>query len=223
MEINLLPWRKEIISHNKNQFYGLICAVLILASGLLWLARTQIFEKVIYDEHYIHALQKATVELKTQTSNLEKNKQTFEAAHQKVSTLENLDYSRFTAIRFFNEITKLVPNGVYFNSMTRTGPVVEITGIANSNFLIAQFMKSINSSLDLATLSLKKVERTEKDFKSITEFELHIALRSELMNSQDEQTKTDFKVGGSSTQSKNIFDEKREEIRAIFLKKSLEK
>jgi len=223
MEINLLPWRKEILSHNRNQFYVLLCVTLLLSAGFLWLVYSEFFSQVIYKKQYIHALQNATTQLKNKTVASEKERKNFELAYTKVRTLENLEYSRFTTIKFFNEITAMVPQGVYFKTLSRTGPIIEITGIANSNFLIAQFIKSINASPNLVVLSLKKVEHTEQNFKSVTEFDLQLAIRFEIFYADEAEKKTDFKIGSSSTQARNIFDEKREDVRKIFLKKSLEK
>ncbi len=221
MEINLLPWRKEIITYNKNQFFGFVLAAIVLAGGLLWFVYSELFSQVIYDQEYVAALQNQSAQLSSEISDLQARKKTFELAQQKVITLENLQYSRFTTIKFFNEITGIIPAGIYLNSMARTDADVEVMGIANSNFLIAQLIKSIDSSSDITTLSLKKVERTEKDFTSVTDFDLQLAILTSLPI--DNKNSDSSKPAEKGTKIKNLFDAHKEEIKELFIKKSLEK
>lgn len=222
MEINLLPWRKEVLQYNKKQFFIFFLGALFFSFCFLWIAYSAFFSQTIDAQYYIAALNGAKSRLNKQLTELEKNKPQYQLAENKVKILENLQYNRFTTIKFFNAITKIIPKGIYLLKMSKKGETIEMIGIANSNFLIAELMKSINASRDMTTLSLKKVERVEKNYKSITDFDLQIATRTMLYYIPSNAKKT-LETEKSSAKLNNIFDEKREEVQAIFLKKSLEK
>src|SRR3990167_6616403 len=94
----------------------------------------------------------------------------------RVVVLRNLQVSRFETVRLLSELTKVIPAGIYLKKLSRKNNEVNVAGTANSNLLISQLIKTINHSPELEVTSLQKVEKTETNDSTITQFDLHFML-----------------------------------------------
>lgn len=161
MEINLLPWRDEILAVNKKIFFRLLMLAVIMAGLTVITMYHLFFGELAYSKSYTAALERAKVGFVDSVKTYFQYKKTGEEVRKRLVTLRNLQQARFDDVRLLNEITKIVPKGVYLNTIARNNDEVDITGYANSNLLIASFMESIDKSPDLDVVSLKNVQTTE--------------------------------------------------------------
>lgn len=175
MEINLLPWRDEILAVNKRLFIRLLMMAVLL-SGLAMIVMYHLFfGELTYSKSYTSALERAKVGFVDSVKTYFQYKKTGEEVKKRLEMLRNLQRARFDDVRLLNEITKIIPKGVYLNTITRNNDVVELTGFANSNLLISSFMKVIDQSADLDVMSLKNVQTAEGG-GAVTQFDLRIKL-----------------------------------------------
>jgi hypothetical protein len=63
MDINLLPWREEIVGYNKKIFLRLILMALVCAGIFLTFAYHLVFSELGYVKSYMSALESAKVNL----------------------------------------------------------------------------------------------------------------------------------------------------------------
>lgn len=176
MEINLLPWRAEIIAYNKKMFMQLMFIAVILAGLFLFFISHIFFYEASYVQSYITSLEKAKITIVQSIAGYLKDKKMQEEISARILALKKLQNTRFETVRLLNELTHITPKGVYFTKLTRTDNQVELTGDANSNLLIAKLMDEINQSPDLDVVSLKKVEKLEGSRVVSTQFDLKMAL-----------------------------------------------
>lgn len=176
MEINLLPWREEVIEYNKN-FFTRVMLIALAASGIfLIFTYYLLFGQLSYTESYIQALAQAKVNLVDNVKTYFGFKTTQQEISSRSRALQSLQYSRFETIRLLNELVKITPKGVYLTQLIRKDNQVELSGTTNSNLLITKLMKSIDSSPELKTVSLQKVEKTEGKNLVRTQFDLTLAI-----------------------------------------------
>lgn len=175
MEINLLPWRDEILSLNKQLFFRLLLMA-VLSSGVVVIVMYHIFfGELAYSKSYTSALERAKVGFVDSVKTYFQYKKKGEEVKKRLETLRHLQRSRFDAVRLLNEVTKIIPRGVYLNSITRNSDAVDLIGYASSNLLISSFMEAIDKSTDLDVVSLKNVQTTEGG-GAVTQFDLRIKL-----------------------------------------------
>lgn len=175
MEINLLPWRDEILTLNKKMFFRLLLSAVFLA-GLAVIAMYHLFfGDLAYSKSYTSALERAKVGFVDSVKTYFQYKKAGEEVKKRLATLRNLQRARFDDVRLLNEITKIIPKGVYLNTITRNNDAVDITGFASSNLLISSFMKAIDDSSNIDVVSLKNVQTTEGG-GAVTQFDLRIKL-----------------------------------------------
>ena len=183
MEINLLPWRNEILALNKKLFFRLLIVAVLLAGLAVTAIYHLFFGDLAYSKSYTSALERAKVGFVDSIKTYFEYKKTGEEVKKRLEALRSLQQSRFDAVRMLNAITKVIPKGVYLNTISRNNDMVDITGFASSNLLISSMMKAIDDSPDLDVVSLKNVQTTENR-GVVTQFDLSIKLT--LKNNQGE-------------------------------------
>lgn len=175
MNINLLPWRDEIIALNKKIFLRLMFFAIALSFIFLFFIRHMLYTEVNYTKSYISALQSANASLAGNVASyLDKEKMQKEIA-ARFLVLQNLQMSRFDDVRLLNDIVETTPKGIYLTTMSRDGDQIILSGSANSNLLVSQFMEALRVSPNMEVTSLQKVEKKEGDQLTITHFYLYVA------------------------------------------------
>lgn len=176
MDINLLPWREEILAYNKKIFSWLILFSLILSVIFLVIAYQFFFAQVSYTEKYMNALNAAKQNLVGSVSAFVNQKKIQDEIATRYATLEKLNQSRYDAVLMMDGLAKITPVGIYITKLARKNNNIEISGVANSNLVIAEFLDAINKSPHLDVVSLDKVEKKEGEKIIETRFDLKAVL-----------------------------------------------
>jgi type IV pilus assembly protein PilN len=72
--------------------------------------------------------------------------------------IEKLQRQRPEIVHRFDELVKLVPEGVYLTSLKETGKKLEVKGVAQSSTRVSTFMRNIDGSSFLSNPELQVVE-----------------------------------------------------------------
>ncbi len=156
--INLLPWRDELRSQRRNQFYAAMggafgVAALIVLIGVLLLDGVIDAQRdrnqLLKDE--IAALDETIKEIR----DLEVKKERLVA---RMKIIEELQQSRPEVVHVFEEMVYTLPDGVYLTSIKQTDQRIEIKGSAESNTRVSAFMRNIDKSEWLEKPELEVVE-----------------------------------------------------------------
>lgn len=191
MEINLLPWRDEVIAFNKNIFIKLMVGALAISLIITFFGYQLYFSEISYSKNYLKKLEAAKTNLVGKVTVYLGEKKVHEEVDKRINTLEKLQQSRYETIRLLNGVAKLTPKGIYLTKMERKDNQIEIAGTANSNLAIAELMKVVDASPLLDVVSLQKVEKEEGKNVVVTQFNLIITLTMEDANAGDKKLKTD--------------------------------
>jgi type IV pilus assembly protein PilN len=92
--------------------------------------------------------------------------------------IETLQRSRPEIVHIFDEIVRVLPEGVYLTYLKQTGTRFELRGIAQSSTRVSTFMRNIDASDWLADPSLQIVQTRGRDNASGAEFTLFANQRS---------------------------------------------
>lgn len=156
--INLLPWREELRTQRRNQFFialGAAAGVALLCIGIAnW-----IFSAVIDHQNDRNALLKAEIaeldKLIEEIIDLEDKKDGLLA---RMEIIEQLQRSRPGIVHVFEEMVRTLPDGVHLKEIKQTGQRLEIVGMAESNTRVSALMRNIDKSEWLADPDLEVVE-----------------------------------------------------------------
>ena len=72
--------------------------------------------------------------------------------------IETLQRSRPEIVHVFDELVRVLPEGVYLSYLKQTGNRIEMRGVAQSSTRVSAFMRNIGNSQWLADPSLQVVE-----------------------------------------------------------------
>jgi type IV pilus assembly protein PilN len=164
--INLLPWRDELRTRRRNQFFiGLGAAV--GAAGLVILASNFVMNGVISSQKARNKLLEDEIALLderiAEILDLEAKKERLLA---RMEIIEQLQRSRPEIVHVFEELVRTLPDGVRLTAVKQSGKRVEIRGDAESNTRVSAFMRNLDQSEWFAQPDLEIVEVREAGAKS---------------------------------------------------------
>jgi len=164
--INLLPWRDELRTNRRNQFFiGLGAAV--AAAGLVILASNFVMNGVVSSQQARNKLLQDEIKLLdgriAEILDLEAKKERLLA---RMEIIEQLQRSRPEIVHVFEELVKTLPDGVRLTSVKQSGKRVEIHGDAESNTRVSAFMRNLDKSKWFTQPDLHVVEVREAGAKA---------------------------------------------------------
>jgi type IV pilus assembly protein PilN len=107
----------------------------------------------------------------------------------RMEIIEKLQRSRPEIVHVFDEIVRVLPEGVYLTMINQTGPKIEMRGVAQSSTRVSAFMRNIDNSQWLADPALRIVETKGTDATRGADFTLYANQRSQVpVEGQDAAT-----------------------------------
>jgi type IV pilus assembly protein PilN len=164
--INLLPWRDELRTKRRNQFFiGLGAAV--GAAGLVILASNFVMDGVISSQKGRNKLLEDEIAMLdariTEILDLEAKKERLLA---RMEIIEQLQRSRPEIVHVVEELVKTLPDGVRLTAVKQSGKRIEIRGDAESNTRVSAFMRNLDKSQWFTQPDLEIVEVREAGAKA---------------------------------------------------------
>jgi type IV pilus assembly protein PilN len=140
--INLLPHREEKRKRRKAAYFtGLALGAVagVLAVGL-WYA---VLEQLKSDQMERNAFLGAEIKkLEAQIKDIANLRAEIEALKARQKAVEDLQTNRNIPVYLLNELVKQTPDGVYLNAIRQTGQVVAVTGVAQTNERVSEFLRN---------------------------------------------------------------------------------
>ena len=176
--INLLPWREAERKRKRQEFILSIGAAIATAALVTLLGRWQMSAAIEHQNERNQILSDEIAELDKQIQEilgLEKQKQRLLA---RMEIIETLQRSRPEIVHVFDELVRILPEGVYLTYLKQTGTRFEIRGVAQSSTRVSAFMRNIDASEWLADPALQIVQRTAAPARGSSDFTLFANQRS---------------------------------------------
>lgn len=171
--INLLPWRDEQRQEKKKEFFTVLggFCVLGLLCGYVWVSAVQ---GSIDDQNGRNSLlQKEIDALQQRVAEIKELKQRRAQLLERMEVIQNLQGTRPVIVRYFDDMVRSVPDGVFLTQLTRKGDQINIDGVAESHSRISAFMRNLDESdwftdPNMATISVAAGEGEQAQKFSMT-------------------------------------------------------
>jgi type IV pilus assembly protein PilN len=144
--INLLPWREQLREERKQQFFatlgvvvGIAVVILIVGDRYMNARITAQNERNNYLREQISGLDREIAEIRT----LQQQKTELTA---RMTVIQDLQGTRPIIVRLFDELVRALPEGVYFNTISRNDDRIIMQGVADSNGRISALMRALDDS-----------------------------------------------------------------------------
>jgi type IV pilus assembly protein PilN len=140
--INLLPHREEKRRQRKRAFYGTLVASALL--GLLiagaWYA--VLMQLTSAQQARNDFLKTEIARLEAQIKDIATLRAEIEALKSRQKAVEDLQTDRNVPVYLLDELVKQTPEGIYLTSVKQNGQVVLVTGMAQTNERVSEFLRN---------------------------------------------------------------------------------
>jgi type IV pilus assembly protein PilN len=79
------------------------------------------------------------------------------ALTERMAVIQDLQGRRPIIVRLFDELVRTLPEGVYYDTITRTGDIISLEGIADSNNRVSTLMRYLDDSEWFAEPDLRQI------------------------------------------------------------------
>tara|TARA_R110002167_G_scaffold37371_4_gene117167 strand:- start:1751 stop:2347 length:597 start_codon:yes stop_codon:yes gene_type:complete len=174
--INLRPWREELRAERQKQFITTIVGILIVAAGLVFLWQDFVSSQIEYQNSRNAYLKTSMVDLDKKIKEIKELKSEKQKLLDRMKVIQDLQGTRPVIVRVMDELVRSLPDGLYYESLKRTGDEISIKGMAESNNRISGLMRNFESSEWFASPNLKDVSAVVigKNDGSLNSFDLTV-------------------------------------------------
>ncbi|CAN1537440.1 PilN Tfp pilus assembly protein PilN [Methylophilaceae bacterium] len=184
IRVNLLPHR-EIKREARQRQFNLMA--LLTASGALAL--------VVLNYSFINSridvqlsrnarLEAGIVQLDQQIGDIKNLQEKIGVMLARKQVVENLQINRSQSVVVLDELSRQLPEGMYFKSIKQQGPLLSLEGVADTNARVASLVRNLNASLWLENPQLIEIKSVLVNGIKQNEFLLTVQIR--ISNSEQE-------------------------------------
>jgi type IV pilus assembly protein PilN len=181
--INLLPHREEKRRLRKQAFFvglglSVVAGAVLVA---LWFAVLQQLTSAqqARNEFLRNAIHKLDDEIKDVSA----LKSEIESLKARQRAVEDLQTDRNMPVYLLNELVRQTPEGIYLSAIRQDGQSVLVTGVAQTNERVAEFLRNTNTRsewlehADLQEIKAGTAGKDSRDPKRLFEFSMRVNLK----------------------------------------------
>lgn len=178
-KINLLPWRQELRKEQQRQFLTIMgLSVVLVILGLL-AVHLQYARMIGVQESRNNYLKRQIAEVEKQIREIDELTTKKERLLARMDIIQKLQRNRPEIVRLFDELVRVLPEGVHLSSLKQTSRNLQMIGIAQSNARVSALMRNIDQSDWLANPKLDIIEvGKQKDDAGARTFSLRAMQKS---------------------------------------------
>lgn len=198
IRVNLLPHR-QIRRETKQREFGLMALFSAVAAGaIVFMAYTIINGRVESQLERNQRLDVAIVKLDKQIADIKDLKDQISAMLERKQVVENLQTNRSQAVVVFDELSRQLPDGMYFKTFKQQGKVITIEGVADTNARVATLVRNFNTSNLMELPILVEIKAVTTNAQKQNVFTLTVNLKVPNIETEDSGSKTKPKSGNES-------------------------
>jgi type IV pilus assembly protein PilN len=178
IRINLLPYREAAKKENIKRQITIIAGSFIVVLLILVFLKISLISSLSTLEAQIKEKDEKLVVLTKKLGDIEGLKRDIKELEQKLSVIKGLEADRFFPVRMLDELAQLVPQKeIWLEKIAETGTGLRIEGVAKDNLVVARFMKSLEFSSFVSSVSLVATKEKEVAGIKLQQFTLSCVLK----------------------------------------------
>lgn len=155
--INLLPWRERRREERKKAFFVMLGISAGIAGGIILIGILYIKAEIRNQTARNAYLTQTIAELDTKIAEIRDLQQQKQDLTERMAVIQDLQGRRPVIVRLFDELVRTLPEGVYYNSITRTEDTITLSGIADSANRVSTLMRYLEDSEWFADANIKRI------------------------------------------------------------------
>lgn len=170
-KINLLPWRQELRKEQQRQFLTIMgLSVVLVVVGIL-AVHLQYVRLMSVQQSRNNYLNQQIKEVEKQIREIDELASKKDRLLARMEIIQQLQRNRPEIVRLFDELVRVMPEGVHLTSLTQRGRNLQMKGVAQSNARVSALMRNIDQSdwltkpkLNIIELGKSKQKETAREF-----------------------------------------------------------
>lgn len=177
--INLLPWREEAREKQKRDYIGVLFAVFLFASLIVYLSLV-VIEMMTDDQRSRNAYLESEIQLlDTQIAEIREIKKRKKDIERRTEIILNLQQARNLPTHVLDELVRIVPPGIYLSSIEKKGSLLWIEGRSESNNNVANMMRKVKTSEWLHDPNMQSIISQNEELRQLQRFNLKVTIREQ--------------------------------------------
>jgi type IV pilus assembly protein PilN len=155
--INLRPWREERNAARQKQFITNLLFTVILA-GIVSFGISYYFDVQMDRQHTRNNYLKAEIaKLDEKIKEIRELERQRERLLERLNAIQELQGNRPLVVRYFDELVRVLPDKLYYSSVSRKGDAVAVAGLAEENKDVSNLMRGMDTSIWFGEPNLSQV------------------------------------------------------------------
>lgn len=182
--INLLPHREEKRKRRKNAFFAGVGVSALVGLGIVAVAYALLQHLTDEQQTRNRYLGSEIGRLEAQIKDIANLRAEIESLKSRQKAVEDLQTDRNTPVHLLNELARYTPEGMYLTSIRQTDKVVTVTGIAQTNERVSEFLRNASRSSEwldkpeLVEIKVANLSTNARDQKRLFEFSLKVSIKA---------------------------------------------
>lgn len=181
--INLLPHREEKRKRRKAAFFAGVGASAVIGLVLAVFAYA-VLQQLTAEQRSRNQYLKLEIDrLDVQIKDIADLRAEIESLKARQNAVENLQTDRNIPVHLLNELASHTPEGVYLTSIRQVDKVVTVTGIAQTNERVSEFLRSTARSSEwlerpeLVEIKVANLTTSNREQKRLFDFSLRVSIK----------------------------------------------
>jgi type IV pilus assembly protein PilN len=155
--INLLPWRERLREERKKQFFITLGITLAFAGVILGIGHLYINSSISNQTARNNYLSEQITLVDAKIAEIRNLQDQKRALTERMTVIQDLQGRRPVIVRLFDELVRTLPEGVYYNNITRTEDLISLRGVADSSNRVSTLMRYLDDSEWFAGPDLRQI------------------------------------------------------------------
>lgn len=174
IRINLLPHRELKRAARRRQFNVLLGIAVAIGLVSVGLGHTVIATRTSTQEARNAYLTQEIAKLDSQIVEIKKIREQTQALLERKQVVETLQSNRSEVVHLFDQMIRLLPDGLYLKSFKQTGDIVNVGGYTQSSARVSTLMRSLEESPWFEHPSLIEIKASTVNNLRANEFVLSV-------------------------------------------------
>lgn len=174
IRINLLPHRELARAARRRQFNILLGIAVAAGVAVVVLGHTVIATRQAAQDARNAYLEQEIAKLDTQIGEIKKIREQTQALLSRKQVVETLQSNRTEVVHLFDQMIRLLPDGLYLKSFKQQGNTITITGYTQSSARVSTLMRSLDASPWFESARLVEIKAVTVNNLRANEFVLSI-------------------------------------------------
>lgn len=186
IRINLLPHRELKREAQKKQFNVFAGLSALSAVLCLFLVNSVIQSQVDNQVFRNQRLDQEIAKLDKEIADIKDLKKQIRLMLERKQVVENLQTNRHQAVVIMDELSRQLPDGMFFKQIKQKGKTITLQGVSDTNARVATMVRNLDHSYWLTNPSLVEIKAITKDYDRQNAFTLNIDLKQQSLNFADD-------------------------------------